>query len=208
MSRIPNKIEKPKSEGWLGKYKHNQFHNYQLSEYNSAISYVKKFRTAIDLGGNLGIMSSRMVVDFEFVHSFEPLFYDYLIKNVPADNIKVYPYAVGNEVKSEVMRVGHYHSGGSNIVKKKEKNESYKTVDVVTVDSYNITDVDFIKIDVEGYEWFAIQGASETIRTYQPVLLVELKETNKYYTEINNFFNDLGYSKKTAGEMDTVFYKK
>lgn len=198
-------ISKPETEGWLGKYSYNQFHNYQIEEYSAALKYVKKFRTALDLGGNLGIMSNRMVKDFQDVHAFEPLFHEHLKKNVPVNNITVYPYAVGAEHSFETMRVGMHHSGGSNIVEHGE-GDGFRQVEVVAIDSFEFKDVDFIKIDVEDFEWFALQGAKQTIEEYRPTLLVELKDDNSYHREIIIFLEGLGYIRKKVGSMDSVFY--
>jgi len=199
-------ISKPKTEGWLGKYSYNQFHNYQIKEYQAAMEYVKKFNTALDLGGNLGIMSSRMVKDFKTVHAFEPLFYDHLKNNVPTDNITVYPYAVGAQHSFETMRVGLHHSGGSNIIDHIAIGDGFKRVEVVTVDSFKFEDVDFIKIDVEDFEWFALQGARHTIERYKPTLLIELKDDNSHHREIISFLETFGYIRNIVGEMDSVFY--
>jgi len=201
------KISKPNTEGWLGKYDYNQFENYQIAEYNDALSYTKQKRNAIDLGANLGIMSIRMCKDFDYVHAFEPLFHTYLKDNVPAKNIKIYPYAVGEKEKKVTMRVGQYHCGGSNIIENKtgayyEKDE----IQVVTVDSFDIDNVDLIKIDVEKYEWYAIQGAKNTIEKYKPVLLIELHKTNPFYKEIFDYLGNLGYKNKKAGDLDYIFY--
>ena len=140
------------------------------------MSKVKQHRVAIDVGANLGIMSYRMVKDFEYVHAFEPLFHEYLSKNVTADNFKVYPYAVGDEEKIETMRVGIYRSGGSNIIKTKEKDQTYKDVKVVKIDSFNIKNVDFMKIDVEEYELYALLGSVNTIEEFKPTILIELQK--------------------------------
>lgn len=200
-------IYKPEGENWLGKYEHNTFETYQLSEYKSAMSKVKNKRVAIDAGANLGIMSYRMVKDFEYVHAFEPLFHEYLSKNVTADNLKVYPYAVGNEEKIETMRVGIYRSGGSNIVKTKEDDQVYKDVKVVTIDSFNIKNVDFMKIDVEEYELYTLLGSVNTIQEFKPTILIELQETNPNYQEILDFFKSMDYKREIVGELDSVFYQ-
>jgi FkbM family methyltransferase len=201
-------ISKPKTEGWFAKYDYNKFHNYQIEEYKAAIKYVDKFRTAIDLGANLGVMSARMVKDFQFVHSFEPLFHEHLAENVVESNIKIYPYAVGEKNGSAMMRVGLYHSGGSNITTDFKETETYKEVSVVTVDSFDFKDVDFIKIDVEDYEWYVLQGAKKTIELNKPVILLELKDDNTYRKEILNFFQELNYKQEIVGDMDSVFYLK
>jgi FkbM family methyltransferase len=201
------KISKPKSEGWLGKKDNNTFYNYQETEYNGAIEKVKSFRTAIDLGANLGVMSKRMVRDFQFVHAFEPLFHEHLRKNVPEENIQIYPYAVGDQEKTEMMRVGVYHSGGSNIIVEPKDTQGLTEVKVVTVDSFNITDVDFIKIDVELYEMYALRGAQKTIETYLPTVLIELTSNNPFYKEIQIFFKDLGYKREVVGTHDSIFFQ-
>ena len=44
--------------------------------------------------------------------------------------------------------------------------------------SLGLTRLDFIKIDIDGHEPAFIKGASETIRRYQPVLLMEVNHAN------------------------------
>ena len=85
-------VFKPSTEGWLGKYEDNTFENYQLKEYNKALSYVNTKRTAIDVGAKLGIMSYRMCRDFNHVHAIEPLFGKYIKPNVRADNITIHEF--------------------------------------------------------------------------------------------------------------------
>ncbi len=44
-----------------------------------------------------------------------------------------------------------------------------------TLDSYGFGQVDFIKIDVEGYELPVNQGAVETLRRCRPIVVIEQK---------------------------------
>ena len=44
------------------------------------------------------------------------------------------------------------------------------------LDDYDFQDVVFIKIDVQGYESFVIDGALETIKKHRPYLFVEFEE--------------------------------
>ena len=200
-------VFKPASEGWLGKYKDNTFENYQLNEYNKALSYVKTKRTAIDVVANLGIMSYRMCRDFKHVHAIEPLFAQYIKPNVKADNITIHEVAVGETEKTVAMRVGQYHSGGSNIVEyASDITQTYnRNVKCITIDSLNIKDVDFMKIDVEHYEWFTLQGAEETIKSHHPILMMEVKNDNPYRNQILKFMENHGYEYEPIGEMDFVF---
>lgn len=58
-------------------------------------------------------------------------------------------------------------------------NTGYQRVSVpqVTLDSYNFTDVDVIKIDVEGYELQVLEGATKTIANNRPIVQIECVET-------------------------------
>jgi FkbM family methyltransferase len=46
----------------------------------------------------------------------------------------------------------------------------------ITLDSLDLTDVRFIKLDIEGHELPALRGAAETIQRDRPVLLIEVEE--------------------------------
>jgi hypothetical protein len=43
------------------------------------------------------------------------------------------------------------------------------------LDEYRMKDVDFIKLDCEGYELLALRGAEQTLKTWMPVVCVEQK---------------------------------
>lgn len=50
-------------------------------------------------------------------------------------------------------------------------------VPVVTLDSFNLQDVSFIKIDAEGWECDVLEGARDTITRCRPVMLIEVNES-------------------------------
>ena len=54
------------------------------------------------------------------------------------------------------------------------------TVKVTTLDKVveqlGLSKIDFIKVDVEGFEYSFLQGAKETLKKYQPVLLMEIEK--------------------------------
>ena len=45
--------------------------NYQLEELTSALNYCNNFRTAIDIGAHIGMISNQLSKRFETVESFE-----------------------------------------------------------------------------------------------------------------------------------------
>ena len=51
-------------------------------------------------------------------------------------------------------------------------------VKIRTLDSFNLKNITFIKYDIEGYELRAIQGSEQTIKKYNPVIVVEQNKGN------------------------------
>ena len=60
----------------------------------------------------------------------------------------------------------------------------------------NDINLGFIKIDVEGHEKEVIEGAKNLIKTFKPILLVEIekKHNKKPVIETVKFIQEFGYS--------------
>jgi len=69
-------------------------------------------------------------------------------------------------------------------------NQTYQAL-VKTIDSFNINDVVFIKIDVEGMEYKVLVGAQETIKRCKPIIVFENHKTNLDF--IKKLLLDLDY---------------
>ena len=72
----------------------------------------------------------------------------------------------------------------------KIKNRGHVSVKIRTLDSYNLKNVTFIKYDIEGYELRAIKGSEQTIKKYNPVIVVE---QNKGNLDSVNLLKSWGY---------------
>lgn len=84
-------------------------------------------------------------------------------------------------------------------------NTGYQRVSVPqhTLDSYNFTDVDIIKIDVEGYELQVLEGAVHTIANNRPIVQIECVETQprafgKTIHDLMDYFTAKDYIITTA----------
>jgi FkbM family methyltransferase len=75
--------------------------------------------------------------------------------------------------------------------------ENTAEVRKVAIDEFNLPRVDFIKLDVEGMELEALQGAEKTIKNSHPVLLVEKIKSNG--EELHRWFSDRGYDLREVG---------
>ena len=67
----------------------------------------------------------------------------------------------------------------------------------LALDEFNLPRVDFIKLDVEGMELEALEGAEKTIKTSRPILLVEKIKSNG--EKLHGWFSDRGYVLREVG---------
>lgn len=141
----------------------------------------------VDVGannGNFAVEFSHLVGDEGKVHSFEPqrIIYYQLCGNVfmnGLDNVYCHNVAIGDKNGFVYMEKPDYMSKESvnfGDVRIKKPNDDMVIVDLKRLDDYDFQDVVFIKIDVQGYESFVIDGALATIQKHRPYLFVEFEE--------------------------------
>jgi len=147
---------------------------YQIKKLREALKHVKQWRTAIDVGGHVGLWSMHLVRRFANVQAFEPVpeFRECFRKNCPMSDMYrsdvLLPYALGAGFGRVKMNYDPADSGGTHV-------GGAGDVEMVTLDSLFYMDVDFIKIDCEGYELPVVHGAKETIVRCKPTIIVEQK---------------------------------
>ena len=65
------------------------------------------------------------------------------------------------------------------------------------LDDFNLTDVGFVKMDVEGHELAVLQGASRLLETQRPTVLVEIEqhsERSGVFDSVVKYFGDRSYT--------------
>lgn len=150
---------------------------YQYSKLIAAMPYVREKRCAIDVGMHVGLWAMHLVKQFERVVGFEPVkeHIECLRMNMEgADNYQVYNCALGNKICTTSPQFLTGSTGSTTLV---HKGDGTDYIPVMSLDDFTFEHVDFIKVDVEGYEKFVIEGAEKTIRRHKPVLIVEQKGT-------------------------------
>lgn len=153
---------------------------YQWKKYQMALPHVKKRGHALDVGGHVGLWSRVMARDFDAVTAIEPMaeLRKCFVRNVPA-RVTLLPYAAG--AGPGMVRIGFPtdNTGNARVAetggKVFEQTADAELVEVVTIDGLGLPAIDFLKIDVEGYEFEVITGAETTIRSHRPVMVVEQK---------------------------------
>ena len=144
---------------------------YQGAKLRAALKYVKNARTAIDVGAHCGLWTVQLGQYFDHVEAFEPLdrHIECWEKNAGwKGTCRLHKVALGDEHGTCGMRVVETLSGRSHV-------SGHGSIPMRKLDDYGFNDVDFMKIDVEGYEYFVLKGAEQTLLKNKPVLVVEKK---------------------------------
>lgn len=116
-----------------------------------------------------------MALDFGRVTAFEPLPEHILCfqRNlIGAGNVTLHQYALDARPGRLIMNMPPTWTGNTHVA---VDGEEGIPVESRTLDSFALTDIDFLKIDVEGYELPILQGGEETIRREKPVMVIEQK---------------------------------
>lgn len=145
---------------------------YQLRKLLPALQYIKNFRHAVDIGSHCGLWARPLSAMFRHVSAFEPVeaHRECWRKNVTATGTVLWPNAIGERDCNVSLHTGESSSGDTYIAGTGEHLARMRTLD-----SFGLQDVDFIKLDCEGYEFFSIKGAEQTIKRDRPCVIVEQK---------------------------------
>lgn len=156
---------------------------YQPQHIDRCFQHIKNRKnTAIDVGGHCGFWSFYLGGNFKKVYAFEPveIFRECFKKNIPHENVVLLPVALGNENSFVSMNVELENTGATHV---STKTNDLDKVELKKLDDYEFTDVDFIKIDVEGYENQVVLGAKETLLRNKPIIIVEQKGFSDRFNE-------------------------
>jgi FkbM family methyltransferase len=174
--------------------------------------YIRPGTVVLDLGANFGQMTvlfARLVGPQGHVHSFEgePLVADILKKNVEANGV--------TEIVT-IHRGAVWHTSGLDLIfpepdlKKWPAFGSYgivpsategRRVRSLTIDELNIQGpISFCKVDIQGADLFALQGARKTIERERMPILFEFERPPKCedfgtsFSDYADFVRNVGYS--------------
>jgi len=164
---------------------------------------IKPGDVTIDIGANYAYYTDRLseLVGVKGkVFAFEPIPFTYtvcamLVKARKLLNVKLYNFGVSNKNETLTFSIpklsygpisaGQAHiAGRTNETTEKEKyynfnEEEEVKCNVVALDTFPLEfdakPVTFIKIDIEGAEYFALQGMEQLIANYHPIILIEVQ---------------------------------
>jgi FkbM family methyltransferase len=148
--------------------------------------------TIWDIGANIGDHTCFYLSLDKTVISFEPnpIAFKCLEHNCP----KAHVLNIAASDKSGVLSFTSLDNVGASYI----DNNGTVNVPAVSLDSMNLPDPQFVKIDIEGWEPYAIAGMSKTLKRCKPIVFVEvnkgaLARNGFTYHDITNCFKELGY---------------
>lgn len=160
-------------------------------------------KTFIDIGAHMGTYALSYAKLCKKVIAFEPWKKNYyqLCGGIAASNVSnVIPYnvALGEKEESGVMNIIEEDGGNASLIERKVCINEEK-VEIKTLDNYNLNDICFIKIDVEGWELNVLKGGVNTLKNNNlpPILLESWIETPQHIQErqaLISFMNGIGYN--------------
>ncbi|MDR1200121.1 MAG: FkbM family methyltransferase [Tannerellaceae bacterium] len=121
------------------------------------------------------------------IFAYEPVLdnYNYLLQTIERNGLKdqIIPVNKGVGDKERTLKIDS-KNGNSSFLPAYSDNKTEEVV-VTTIDlECKDKKIGIIKMDIEGFEYYAIEGALETIKRDKPVLLISIYHTGKDFFEI------------------------
>jgi FkbM family methyltransferase len=150
--------------------------------------------TCLDIGANFGVMGQALEANGFTVISFEPQpdVFEVLSKNVRGTCYNMgLSDAPATLSMPKILRGSRANYGGQSIGTRSELGTI--PVSVVTLDSFEFSDIGFMKIDVEGFEERVLRGAVSTIARCRPIMYIEDDRREKS-ASLRAYITSLGYT--------------
>ena len=214
------KIFVPAEDTFIGKVI-IRTHDYEPHVGKVFREYLRTGMTVLDVGANVGyftLMAASLVGASGAVYSWEPS---------PSNARALSASQLANGFKNiEIIQAAaadrtallRYYRASSNgnvsdvIAESPEDVLSAETVTALRIDDVvpRTVRVDFVKIDVEGYEFKALSGALNTLQRSRPVIVSEFSPASLPHTsgvsgrEYLQFFERLGYDMFVIADSETI----
>jgi len=151
---------------------------YQGSHFDAAMTYVTDWSRAVDGGSHVGTWAKLMSAKFAKVLAIEPSpdtfealeanLATFGCANVEARNVALGAAAGFVSMALDEKNTARKNTGGRFV-------QPDGSIRMMTLDSFELPSLGFLKLDVEGSEFVALMGARNTIGRCKPIILFENK---------------------------------
>jgi FkbM family methyltransferase len=162
---------------------------------------------AVDVGANHGLFTHYLTDLVGQVHAFEasPRMAELMRRGYARrGNVTVHQVALSNAAGSATLQVpsfvglsGYATLEKGDIASKVKRSCAVEQIQLQTrrLDDFDLRNVSFIKVDVEGHEQEVLEGAADTLKREPAVVLAELEERHRpdAVRDVAAFMASLGY---------------
>lgn len=198
----------PEKDTYFAPHLKRPSEGFEIEHLKEALKYVTSFRVAVDVGAHVGTWSNYLSQYFEGVYAFEPASDTYACLKLNVgdwSNVATFNVALG-EKPGICSMVDDPTRAGNTGARMTGKGVG---VQVLTLASIHIPELDFLKIDVEGDEAAVLRGGLPLILKTLPVICVECKEfpppRNGGPAAIRALLKSIGYTEVGGIRNDRIF---
>lgn len=186
------------------------------------LNYLDKSEVIFDVGANIGQTSLNIINSQKskklnpIVYAFEPYpkTFNKLKTNIAlnkSNDIKA--FNLGLSTQKGMLHMMQHSPSNSGGFRMTDDLANSISVPVISIDEFisenHISKIDFIKIDVEGFEVQVIQGAKKTLETYKPWLIFEyslenIKAQNGNIKNTLNWLLEINYHVSTKEGISNI----
>ena len=156
---------------------------------------LKNIKIVFDIGANIGQSVFDYAEHFKNakIYSFEPVkstFHELAKNTNKYTNVQIYNIGFGVEKKQQLINL--ISDSRSNSIKFHTDSQNKELIEIDTIDNFSstnsITQLDFVKIDTEGYEIEVLKG-SENLLKHQRIHFIltecEISKSEEHYTGLS-----------------------
>jgi len=197
--------------------------NYEYPIIDWAVTLIDPSKIFVDIGAHIGTYSLAFAKKCAGVQSFEcfPRTFNFLCANIALQDFdnKIIPHrtALGNRTGEVTYTAYAPLDGGGNTCLDLNSGSKYDkfTLPITTLDSFKLSNIGLIKIDVEGFEKDVLEGAVETLaRNGKPKILFESWRperdsegfpASRLREELFDYVRSIGYTIHKVSGWDEMF---
>lgn len=172
--------------------------DWKTSHKEKYTKFLRNRNTAVCAGGNLGLYPKLLSQIFSTVYTFEPdaLNFHCLVNNCQSDNIIKINAALGETHKM----ISLDRPCNDNLGMHRVNEIKPGIIPVLRLDDFVFEGLDFLQLDVEGFEIQVLRGGIENIKKHKPVISCENGSD-----QILTFLKPMGYDVVEISVSDTIY---
>lgn len=204
---------------------HTIYFGYTEGEHSELFDLAKGKKVIIDVGVNVGstLLNFAKVCPDGLVFGFEP---DENSISKTERNLRINKFhnaviiekGLGDKAsKAKLYKFNDSNSGENRVLSSTVSGSidgyAYNEIEIIKLDDFveekGLTQIDLIKIDVEGFELKVLKGSEKSIRKFSPVLFIELIDAHLALQEddaksVISFLEQLGYEIRHATTKEII----